>query len=157
MDWIERATQDPYAPARHVLAARGDLSFDRQSPATSLQAEIEMPSPVTPEMRKKGKSSSDACRSRAVTRDASSTRVDFVGGHDLRFGRQSRLKQFELLAHGVEIIDRIAPACARDVDEMDENLGSFEVPEELMAEPRSSMGALDETWNVGHRQNCDRR
>src|SRR4029450_5683388 len=70
----------------------------------------------------------------------------------LRFSSQSRLKQFELLAHDVEIIDRIAPACIRNIDEMDENLGSFEVPEELMTEPQPLMGALDETWNVGHRK-----
>src|SRR3954465_15479158 len=39
-------------------------------------------------------------------------RVDLVRDDDLRLGGERRLEQFQLLAHSVQVLDRIAPACA---------------------------------------------
>src|ERR1700722_18787094 len=76
--------------------------------------------------------------------------VDLAGRDDLGLGGERWLKELQLLTNGVEIGDRIAAGRARDIDEMHEDLGALEVSQELVAQPKSTMRALDETGNVGH-------
>ena len=93
----------------------------------------------------------------AATRVLVVDRVDLVGGDDLRLGGQRRLEQLELLAHDVEIVDRIAAGRARHVDQVHEHLGAFEVPQELVAEALAAMRAFDQARARRRRRSCDRR
>ena len=69
--------------------------------------------------------------------------VHLVGRDQLRFGRQRRLKQPQLLSDCVEVVNGIAARGPRDVHHMDEHLGALEVTEELMAKAKTAMSALD--------------
>src|SRR5581483_7779417 len=57
--------------------------------------------------------------------------------------------QFQLVAHGLEIVDGIASARAGHVDEVDEHFGAFEMSQELMAEPEAAVRAFDQSRHVG--------
>ena len=76
-------------------------------------------------------------------------RVDLVGGDELRLGGQLRPEQLQLPAHRVEIVHRIAAACARDVDEVHQDLRAFEMPQELVAETETAVCAFDQARYVG--------
>ena len=63
--------------------------------------------------------------------------------------RERRLEQLELLAHRVEILDRVAAARARHVHQVHEHLRPIEVPQELVPEPLAAMRAFDQAGHVG--------
>jgi hypothetical protein len=50
----------------------------------------------------------------------------------------------------VEVCDRIAARLARHIDEMNQDLGSFDVAQELIAEAMTFVGAFDQAGHVGH-------
>src|SRR6516164_568293 len=76
--------------------------------------------------------------------------VHLVGGDELRLGRQRRLKQLQLSTDRVKILDRVAQAAARYVDDVYEHSRPFEVPQELMAETETAVRPLDQAGHVGN-------
>src|SRR5258708_7263471 len=77
-------------------------------------------------------------------------RIDLVRGDDLRFCRECRLKQFELAAHGFEILDGIASGGTRDIDEMNQHSGTLEVTKKLMAQAEAAMRSFNKSRYVRH-------
>ena len=59
-------------------------------------------------------------------------------------------KQLQFAADDVEILDRVAAAGRRDVDHVHQDLGSFQVREELRAQAVSLVRAFDQARDVGH-------
>ncbi len=78
--------------------------------------------------------------------------VHLVRRDDLRLRGERRVKQLELLAHGVEIAHRVAAGRARDVDQVHEHLRPLEMAEELVAEALSAMSAFNQAGHVGDRE-----
>ncbi len=104
---------------------------------------------MTAEIGKKGSFSRLARRSSAFRRERIVERVDLVGGHDLRLGRELGSKQLQLAPNGVEILDGIASGRARHVHDVHQHLGALEVAQELMAEAEAAMRAFDQPGHVG--------
>src|SRR5262245_41852390 len=77
-------------------------------------------------------------------------RVDLVRGHELRLRGELRLKEFQLTTDGIKVLHGIAAARTRRVDDMDQHARALEMAEELVAEPESPMGALNQARNVSN-------
>ena len=83
-------------------------------------------------------------------------RVDLVGDDEHRLvlellaGGVPSGKERQLLHDHVEVLDRFATARGRDVDQVDEHLGPFEVAEESMAEAMTRVRAFDQPGHVRH-------
>ena len=75
-------------------------------------------------------------------------RVDLVRADQLRLRGQLRSEQLQFLPDDVHVRDRIAPRHARDVDEMNEHLRPFEMPEELVSQSLPAMRAFDQAGDV---------
>ena len=82
-------------------------------------------------------------------------RVDLVRRDDHRLvlqllaGGVAAGKQRQLAHDHVEVLDRIAAARRRDVDEVDQHLGAFEVAQEAVAEAVARVRAFDQPGHVG--------
>src|SRR5262245_22043865 len=76
-------------------------------------------------------------------------RVDLAGNHDLRLRGERRIEQTKLLSNDVEIVHRIAARGARDVDDVQKDLGPFDVSEKSIAETVARVRTLDEARHVG--------
>ena len=141
---MRRARRRSWRAGRWRAASRPERSRHIASSSSG------RPAPVAPEILKNGSPSAAARAATAVThRRSSVNRVDLVGGDDLRLRRERRLKELQLATHRVEIVDRIAAARARDVDQVHEHLRALEVPQELMAEAQAAMRAFNQPGHVG--------
>src|SRR5262245_29603392 len=77
-------------------------------------------------------------------------RIDLVRGDNLRLRGERGLKELELAAHGVEVVDGVASAGARDVHEVNQHLRALEVTQKLVAKAEASMRTLDQPRHVGN-------
>ena len=55
----------------------------------------------------------------------------------------------QLVADRVEVLDGIAARFARNIDQVHEDLGALDVPQELMSQPMALVSALDQAGHVG--------
>jgi hypothetical protein len=76
-------------------------------------------------------------------------RVQLVGDGDLRLGEDVGRVRLQLLADDLEVVHRLTAGLAGDVHQMHQHFGAFDVLQELVAEPMSFVGALDESGHVG--------
>ena len=68
---------------------------------------------------------------------------------DLRLRRKLGAERRELALDGLEVLDRIASGCARDIDEMHQHLGAIEMLQKPIAEPLAFVRPFDEPGHVG--------
>jgi hypothetical protein len=61
----------------------------------------------------------------------------------------------EFLEDNFEIVDGFAAAHFADVDQMEEQPGAFDVPQELDAQPVAQVCAFDEAGDVGHDEGAE--
>jgi hypothetical protein len=75
--------------------------------------------------------------------------VGLVGRQDLGPGGDLRREGLELLHDDPIVLEGIASRVRRNVDDMDEKLGPFDVAEKADAQTLAEVGALDEPGDVG--------
>src|SRR5262245_21790769 len=78
--------------------------------------------------------------------------VDLVRSHELRLGRNRRIEEKQLTLDRIEILYGIATRRARDVYQMNQDLGTFDVPQEPIAEAVAFVRTLDQSWHVRHNE-----
>ena len=67
----------------------------------------------------------------------------------MRLGGQRRVEQLQFSAQCLDVLDRLATASARDVDDVNEHLRALEMPEELMSEAKPAVRALNQPGHIG--------
>ena len=87
--------------------------------------------------------------SSAVTRFGSSSASILLAATSCGFVEHLGVVEFEFAANRVEVFDRIAARCARDIDQVDQHLGALDVPQELVAEAVAFVRAFDQARHVG--------
>jgi len=68
----------------------------------------------------------------------------------LRLRGEIGREQFQLTSNHVQVRHRIATRSARDVHEVHQDLGPFEMTKELVPQALAAVGALDEAGHVCH-------
>ena len=107
------------------------------------------PSPVTAEIRTKGRSRDRHVRLERIDGRRIGDRVHLRGRDDLRLRGELVVEERKLALDRLEIFDRIPARGARHVDEVNEHLRAIEVLQKAIAEPAAFVRALDEPGHVG--------